>query len=162
MRINFLTIISVVIIGISSVIGYLYYKKTRGHIQSFDSSLAIKDSKKIDMDAVEDFREFLYENKGKFVHLSVILSTNMKSNVLRGMDKDGRIIFEAPDNRDQNKKIKYLIRLPDDGRRDFSFDQKSGKLEGYFKTFRRRDKNGIPIINLVPINPKYIKGDTLS
>ncbi len=156
MRINFLTIIFLIIISFFGVSGYLYYQKNKEGIQTFDSSLIVEGTKEVDTEAVDDLKDFLYENKGKFVHLSVILSSDMKNNILKGMDRDGRIIFEAPDGEDKSKKIKYLIRLPDDGRKNFLFDKLSGKLDGYFKTFRRVDKRGNPIINLVPINPKYL------
>ncbi len=161
MRINFLTTVFSILIIFFGVVGYLYYKKYIDNIQTFEASM-IKDNKEIDIDVVHELKDFLYENKGKFVHLSVVLSPDMKNDVLKGMDRDGRIIFEAPDGEDQNKKIKYLIRLPDDGKRDFLFDEVKGKIDGYFKTFRRVDKRGISIINLVPINPKFLNKSALS
>ncbi len=128
---------------------YLLYSKIhKNDVHTYQAVLAHNNT--------EEFSEFLYENRDKFVHLSIVLSESMKQDVIKGMDQDGRIIFHAPRSNTDKTLTKYLIRLPDDGRRDFSFDQTSGKLEGYFKTYKRKDSDGCVLINLVPINPAWL------
>jgi len=128
---------------------YIYDKEIhKDEIKSFEDTVSKEDS--------EDFQDFLYENRGKFVKLSVTLSPSMVKEVSRGMDKDNRIIFTALDMEDENKKVRYMIRLLDDGRRDFSFDKITGKLSGFFKTNRRVSPDGSPIVNLIPIPARFL------
>ena len=126
----------------------LYYDFHKDDVKTYQAVLAENNS--------QEFSEFLYENRGKFVHLSIVLNEQMKKDVLKGMDKDGRIVFRAPINQDEKKLTTYIIRLPDDGREDFSFDKTSGKLEGYFKTYKRKAKDGTDLINLVPIKEAWL------
>jgi hypothetical protein len=128
----------------------LYNNYFSNSIKTFDKELDNTKTK-------EQFKDFLYKNQGKFVHLSITLLDDMKNEVIKGMDAENRINFNVPDKKDSTKIIRYMIKLPDDGHRDFSFDIESGKLDGIFKTFKREDLDGNPIINLVPINPKWLK-----
>ncbi len=147
-----LTAVFLLLLTIFGILYFFYSKQyTDDSIKGYEASLTT-DS--------EGFQSFLYENKGKFVKLSVVLSSDMIQDILKGMDKDNRIIFTASDGENQDQLIQYMIRLPDDGRRNFEFDQVSGKLSGYFKTYRRVATNGSPIINLVPIPPNLLLKQT--
>ena len=144
-----LTIIFFILLIVFGVLYYFYDKQLhQDDIQGYEATITTSDS--------EDFQDFLYENKGKFVKLSVILAPEMIKEMLKGMDMDNRIIFTAIDGENRDQKIQYMIRLLDDGRRDFKFDETTGKLSGYFKTARRVSPDGAPIINLVPIPPNLL------
>ncbi len=145
-------ILTVVFLLLFATLGILYFfydqQLHQNDIKGFEAPILTSDS--------EDFQDFLYENKGKFVKLSVILSPEMIKEVLKGMDVDSRIIFTAIDGENEDQLIQYMIRLPDDGRRNFQFDKTTGQLSGYFKTYRRVSVDGSPIINLVPIPPNLL------
>ncbi len=126
----------------------LYYDFHKDDVKSYQAVLT--------QNSVDEFSEFLYENRGKFVHLSIVLNKKMKEDVLKGIDKDARIVFKAPASQNEKKLVTYMIRLPDDGRRDFSFDTKSGKLEGYFRTYKRKAQDSTTLINLVPIKEAWL------
>ena len=144
-----LTIVFFILLALFGVLYYFYDKELhKDEIKSFEASVSKEDS--------EDFQDFLYENRGKFVKLSVTLSHNMVQEILRGMDEDNRIIFRATDMEDESKTIQYIIRLLDDGRRNFSFDRTTGKLSGFFKTNRRVSPEGSPIVNLIPIPARLL------
>ncbi len=146
---NKIIITLLLLLGLS--VSYYFYDKKlhKDDVKTFENKISKIDS--------EDFKDFLYENKGRFVKLSITLSNEMVQDILKGADKDGRIIFTAIDGENRDKKIQYLIRLPDNGKRDFSFDEKSGKLSGYFKTYRRVSHiDGSSMINLVPIPPQFL------
>jgi hypothetical protein len=147
-------VLKIVFFVLLAIFGVLYFFYDKGlhknDIEIFEAPISATDS--------EDFQEFLYENHGKFVKLLVTLSPEMVQDILKGMDEDARIIFKAIDGENRDKMINYMIRLPDSGRRDFEFDKVSGKLSGYFKTYRRISPvDGSPIINLVPIPAKLLK-----
>jgi hypothetical protein len=145
-----LTIIFLTLLAVLGVLYFFYDKQLhQDDIKGFEAAISTSDS--------EDFQDFLYENKGKFVKLSVILAPEMVNNMLKGMDVDGRIVFTAIDGENQDQLIQYMIRLPDDGRRNFQFDKATGRLSGYFKTYRRVSVDGSPIINLVPISPTLLE-----
>lgn len=144
-----LTIIFFILLTIFGTLYFFYYTQLHNDdIKGFSAPITASDS--------GDFQDFLYENKGKFVKLVVMLSPEMVKEMLKGMDEDNRIIFTAIDGENQDQLIQYMIRLPDDGRVNFHFDKATGKLSGYFKTYRRVAVDGTPIINLVPIPPNLL------
>jgi hypothetical protein len=144
-----LTIIFFTLLILFGVLYYFYDKDlNKDGIKSFESSVSKKDS--------EDFQDFLYENRGKFVKLSVILSQDMVREVLKGMDEENRIIFRAMDMEDESRTIQYMIRVLDNGKLNFSFDKTTGKLSGFFKTNRRISPDGSPIVNLIPIPARLL------
>jgi len=148
-----LTIIFFILLITVGVLYFFYDKQLyKDDIKGYESSISASDS--------EDFQDFLYENKGKFVKLSVTLSAEMTREMLEGMDVDNRIVFTAIDGENEYQLIQYTIRLPDDGRRNFQFNKATGKLSGYFKTYRRVAADGSPIINLVPIPPNLLPKQT--
>jgi hypothetical protein len=140
------------VLAVLSLGGSYYVYDTHIHkddVKFFESKVSKEDS--------EDLKKFLYEQKGKFVKLSVTLSPDMVQDILKGIDQDGRIIFTAIDGENRDKEIQYLLRLPDSGKRDFIFDSVSGKLSGYFKTYRRVSHiDGSSMINLTPIPEHFL------
>ncbi len=146
---KFLTIVFFVLLATLGVLYFFYDKQLhQNDIKGYEAAITASDS--------EDFQDFLYENKGKFVKLIVTLAPEMIKEMLKGMDRDNRIIFTAIDGENRDQKIQYMIRLLDDGRRNFEFDEITGKLSGYFKTARRISPDGSPIVNLVPIPPNLL------
>ncbi len=130
-------------------ISFLIYQFAfKDEIKEFNSSASIKNN--------QELQGFLYENRGKFVKLSVALSNDMVKSILNGTDNENKITFKAIDIEDPAKEVKYLIRLLDDGRKDFDFDQNTGRLSGYFKTYKRVASDGSPVITLIPISEKSV------
>ncbi len=56
------------------------------------------------------------------------------------------------------KIVKYILQTTEDGKKHFQLDQKSGKLQGAFKTFKHIADDGTIVVKLVPVNPRWIKG----
>ena len=125
---------------------FVYQFVFKNEIMELNSSVSRENS--------QELQGFLYENRGKFVKLSVSLCDDMVKNILDGTDEENKITFRAIDIENPTREVKYLIRLLDDGRRDFDFNKNSGRLSGYFKTYKRVAPDGSSIINLVPIPEK--------
>jgi hypothetical protein len=144
--------LSIIFFTLLTIFGILYFfydkQLHQNGIESFQDTISKTDS--------EDFQEFLYENHGKFIRLGVTLSKEMIDEVLDGIKKHKRIVFTAKDGENENIDVKYIIELPDDGRKDFKFDAKSGKLDGYFRTFKDTFADGSLVVDLIPIPPHML------
>ena len=56
------------------------------------------------------------------------------------------------------KIVKYILQTGENGKRHFKVDQKSGKLQCAFKTFKHTADDGTIVVKLVPVNPRWVKG----
>ncbi len=124
-------------------VGGLYLFLTKENIEKFEQKVTKQSSK--------DLQNFLYENHEKFVKLSITLSPDIAQNIKRGSVEDNKIEFTAPDANNPNQKVKYRIRLLDDGLIRFGFDESKGRISGDFITYRGLASDGSPIVNLIPL-----------
>lgn len=134
-------------------IGMVIYTYIDGHK---DDVLKIEtDISKENSDTLQDF---LYTNHGKFIELSVLLSDDLRKELLHGVDRSGRIKFSARDGENPLQNVQYVIKLLDSGAMPFTFDKMTGRLSGFFKTYRSvSPQDGSPIVNLVPIPSELLK-----
>ncbi len=124
-------------------VGGLYLFLTKENIEQFEQSVTKQSSK--------DLQNFLYENHDKFVKLAITLSPKIANTIKRGTIEDNKIEFTAPDANNLKQKIKYRIRLLDDGLVHFDFDENKGRINGDFITYRGVASDGSPIVNLIPL-----------
>ncbi len=124
-------------------VGGLYLFLTKENIEQFEQSVTKQSSK--------DLQNFLYENHDKFVKLAITLSPKIANTIKRGTIEDNKIEFTAPDANNLKQKIKYRIRLLDDGLVHFDFDENKGRISGDFITYRGVASDGSPVVNLIPL-----------
>ncbi len=124
-------------------VGGLYLFLTKENIEQFEQKVTKQSSK--------DLQNFLYENHDKFVKLAITLSPKIVNTIKRGTIEDNKIEFIAPDANNPKQKIKYRIRLLDDGLVHFDFDENKGRISGDFITYKGLAPDGSPIVNLIPL-----------
>ena len=54
--------------------------------------------------------------------------------------------------------VKYILQMPENGKKYFTLDTRKHQLEGAFKTFKHTADDGTVVVKLVPVNPVWIKG----
>ena len=108
-------------------------------------------------DAIEDLNEFLDDHDEEFVILSLTLDGKMAKQLADGILHSPIVPFQAQDPDDSTKTIQYILRLREDGVREFVFDEESGKFEGVFRIFKQTTPNGEYHINLIVISPSEYK-----
>jgi len=123
---------------------------------SYDASLNPGVGPRYNPNVGKNFNDFMLSKDGKVVFLSIYL-TDVMTKELKEIDSYNRIVFSVADNYDERGHggNEYLIHLPDDGSRDFSFNEDTGKLSGYFKVWGiNGPRQGFMSVNLRPISTK--------
>ncbi len=137
------------IVPVLALVGGLYFFLQQESMGKFEQIVTKENSK--------DFQDFLYENHEKFIKLAITLSPDIAQSITRGRVEDNMIEFTAPDANNPNQKVKYRIRLMDDGLVHFDFDKSKGRISGDFITHRGVSSDGSPILNLIPLSPSNLK-----
>ncbi len=106
---------------------------------------------------IASLNKFLYSHDKKFVTLSIMIDDKMLKEIEESMKHSPNVLFHAQDPENVDKKIRYIIRLREDSRKEFILDKKARVIKGVFKTYRQVTPQGESIINLIAINPAVLK-----
>lgn len=105
------------------------------------------------------FNEFMLNHSDQIVYLSIYLTDEMSRDISSGADEFKRIVFTVIDNHDQFGTVGnvYLFHLATNSPPGFDFNNKSGKLSGYFKIWEiNGPQQGWWSVNIRPVSANAI------
>ena len=105
---------------------------------------------------VQELNTFLEAHEEEYVVLSLKLSETMRKQLSEGIKKSPTVLFTAADPDNPTKRINYLLKQLEGGKRLFIFDEKEGTFEGLFQTYKETTAQGKSFTYLIPTNPADI------
>jgi len=106
---------------------------------------------------VKEFNSFLANHEEEYVVLSLRLNETMRKQLAQGIKKSPTVLFTATDPDNPKKRINYILKQLEGGKRLFVFDEKKGTFEGLFQTYKEVTSQGKSFTYLIPTNPASIK-----
>ena len=98
------------------------------------------------------FNDFVSSNEGNTVFLSVYLDDRMIEQFSGSLSKSKNPWFTVMDDRENGVGWSHRIYLPEDLEREFTFNETTGRLQGYFKVWGISGPNqGCMSLNLRPV-----------
>ena len=99
-------------------------------------------------------KAFIADHDQEYVVLSLMLSSSMNKELALGLKKSPSVLLPLTK---KHADTLYVLQQSEGGKREFIFDENSGKLQGLFHVEKRQIDQGQTYIFLSPINPKKIK-----
>ncbi len=103
---------------------------------------------------VQELKSFIADHDQEYVVLSLMLSSSMNKELALGLKKSPSVLLPLTKKHEDTL---YVLQQSEGGKREFIFDENSGKLQGLFHVEKRQIDQGQTYIFLSPINPKKIK-----